>query len=295
MDRLPPLRLLTTFEAMSRHGSMREAAARLNVTQPAVSQALKALEDHIGAPLIDRSVRPARLTEAGEVLARAVRDGLGQITAAIENVRTLHDTGTRQVTVSCTLGMATYWLMPRLPAFYDRHPDITVNVQAPATDLPVLAPGVDIALRYGTGGWREGETHQLFAEQVCPVGAPTLIARLIAAGTGLETAPLIHVRSPHNQHWAGWEDYLRLRGIARARTAGQSFNNYVQAAQAVLDGRGLMLGWRSITGRAVQDGALMPWPGGALDLGTAYFVTAADHLSASGRAFLDWIIGLDAA
>jgi LysR family glycine cleavage system transcriptional activator len=135
MDRLPPLRLLTTFEAVSRYGSMREAAARLNVTQPAVSQALKALEDHIGAPLIDRSVRPARLTETGEVLALAVRGGLGQIAAAVENIRTLHETGNRQVTVSCTLGMASYWLMPRLPAFYARHPDITVNVQAPATDL----------------------------------------------------------------------------------------------------------------------------------------------------------------
>jgi DNA-binding transcriptional LysR family regulator len=293
MNRLPPLRLLTTFEAMARHGSMRVAAAQLNVTQPAVSQALKLLEDHVGVPLIDRSVRPARLTQAGEVLARAVRDGLGKITTAIENIRTLHDTGNRQVTVSCTLGMASYWVMPRLPIFYAHHPDITVNVQAPATDLPVLTPGVDIALRYGTGNWHEGTTHQLFPEQVCPVGAPDLIEKLLNEGIGLDTAPLIHVRSPHNQHWAGWEDYLSLQGIRRTRFSGQNFNNYVQAAQAVLDGRGLMLGWRSITGRAVRDGALIPWPNGAVDLGTAYFVTAADHLSANGRSFLDWIIGLE--
>jgi DNA-binding transcriptional LysR family regulator len=272
---------------------MRVAAAQLNVTQPAVSQALKTLEDYVGVPLIDRSVRPARLTEAGEVLARAVRDGLGKITAAIENIRTLHDTNNRQVTVSCTLGMASYWLMPRLPAFYANYPDITVNVQAPATDLPVLTPGVDIALRYGTGDWQEGVTHQLFPEQVCPVGAPDLIARLTDTAIGLDEAPLIHVRSPHNQHWAGWEEYLNLRGIRRTRTGGQSFNNYVQAAQAVLDGRGLMLGWRSITGRAVREGTLLPWPDGAVDLGTAYFVTAADHLSVSGHSFLDWITGLD--
>ncbi len=90
-----------------------------------------------------------------------------------------------------------------------------------------------------------------------------------------------------------WADYLRLRGIKRLHTAGQSFNNYVQAAQAVLDGRGLMLGWRSITGNAVRDGVLMPWPQGAIDLGTAYFVTATDNLSVSGRSFLDWITGLD--
>ncbi len=289
MDRLPPLRLLTTFEAVARHGSMRLAAARLNVTQPAISQALKSLETHVGARLIDRATRPAQLTEGGEMLARAVRDGLGQIAAALEDIRALNGQEEAQVTVSCTLGMATYWLMPRLPNFYARHPDITVNVQAPATDLPHLAPGSDIAIRYGTGGWREGTTQKLFDERICPVDAPSLLERLVADGVGLDRAPLIHVRSPHNQHWAGWEDYLRARGIARGRLSGQSFNNYVQAAQAVLDGRGVMLGWRSIASGAVREGALRMWPEGEVDLGTSYFVTAAKPASHTAAQFLDWI------
>lgn len=293
MDRLPPLRLLTTFEAVARHGSMRLAAARLNVTQPAVSQALKALEDHVGAQLIDRSTRPAQLSEAGELLARAVRDGLGQITAALEDIRALSGQDGAQVTVSCTLGMATYWLMPRLPAFYANHPEITVNVQAPATDLPHLSPGIDIAIRYGTGGWHEGTTLKLFDERVCPVAAPALLDRLQSDGVGLDQAPLIHVRSPHNQHWAGWEDYLRARKIQRARLSGQTFNNYVQAAQAVLDGRGVMLGWRSIASGAVREGALRMWPGGELDLGTSYFVTGARPLSGPAQAFLDWITAVE--
>ncbi|MCA0847992.1 LysR substrate-binding domain-containing protein [Salipiger thiooxidans] len=295
MDRLPPLRLLTTFEAVARHGSMRLAAARLNVTQPAVSQALRALEEHVGATLFDRATRPAQLTEAGELLARAVRDGLGQISAALEDIRALSGQDGAQVTVSCTLGMATYWLMPRLPEFYAAHPEMTVNVQAPATDLPHLSPGIDIAIRYGTGGWREGTTLKLFDERVCPVAAPALLERLQAEGVGLDRAPLIHVRSPHNQHWAGWEDYLRARGIPRARLSGQTFNNYVQAAQAVLDGRGVMLGWRSIASGAVRDGALRMWPEGELDLGTSYFVTGARRLSGPAQVFLDWITAGDRA
>ncbi|WP_299822712.1 LysR family transcriptional regulator [uncultured Jannaschia sp.] len=291
MAHLPPLRLLVTFEAIARHGSMRDAAARLNVTQPAVSQALRTLEDHVGAPLLDRSVRPARLTEAGEMLARGVRDGLGRIAATLEDIRALNATGERQVTVSCTLGMATYWLMPRLPGFYKRHPQITVNVQAPGTDLPVLTPGVDVALRYGTGRWLEGRTEKLFDELVCPVGAPALIERLLSDGHGLDRAPLIHVRSPRNLHWVGWEDYLQARGLVRPRDGGQYFDNYVQAAQAVYDGRGLMLGWRSITARAVQDGALRHWPDGTLDLGTAYFVTTVTTPSKDASTFVDWVHG----
>ncbi len=292
MDRLPALRLLTTFEAVARHGSMRLAAARLNVTEPAISQALKALESHVGTALVNRATRPAQLTEAGELLARAVRDGLGQISTALEDIRALGGVEGAQVTVSCTLGMATYWLMPRLPAFYALYPDITVNVQAPATDLPHLAPGIDIALRYGTGGWREGVTQKLFDERVCPVAAPALLNRLMADGVGLDRAPLIHVRSPHNQHWAGWEDYLRLRNIKRERLSGQTFNNYVQAAQAVLEGRGVMLGWRSIAAGAIRDGSLQMWRDAEVDLGTSYFVTASQPQSKTAQVFLEWVMAL---
>ncbi|MEM6847593.1 MAG: LysR substrate-binding domain-containing protein [Pseudomonadota bacterium] len=289
MDRLPPLRLLTTFEAVARHGSMRLAAARLNVTQPAVSQALRALEEHVGAALFDRATRPAQLTEAGALLARAVRDGLGQISAALEDIRALCGQDGAQVTVSCTLGMATYWLMPRLPDFYAAHPEMTVNVQAPATDLPHLSPGIDIAIRYGTGDWREGTTVKLFDERICPVAAPALLERLQAEGVGLDRAPLIHVRSPHNPHWAGWEDYLSAKDIRRARLSGQTFNNYVQAAQAVLDGRGVMLGWRSLASGAVRDGTLQMWPEGEITFGTSYYITARLPKSQSTKVFLDWV------
>lgn len=290
MDHLPPLRLLVTFEALSRHGSMRDAAARLNVTQPAVSQALKALEDHVGVALFDRRVRPARLTEAGEMLSRAVREGLGRIAATLEDIRALHSAGERQVTVSCTVGMATYWLMPRLPMFYGSCPEITVNVQAPATDLPVLSPGIDVALRYGKGAWREGRTEKLFSELICPVGTPSFVRRLLSEGCSLAEAPLIHVRNSHNDHWAGWEEYFHAKGIYRPRAGGQVFNNYVQAVQAVYDGRGLMLGWRSITGRAEQDGALKSWPDAAWDPGTGYYVTTTITPSQDTHLFLDWLL-----
>ncbi len=289
MDRLPPLRLLTTFEAVARLGSMQQAATLLNVTQPAVSQALKALESHIGAPLVDRSHRPAGLTEAGDILARGVRDGLGQISAALEDIRSLTGQAGNQITISCTLGMATYWLMPQLQDFYARFPEITVNVQAPATDLPHLAPGIDIAIRYGTGGWREGVTQKLFDERVCPVAAPAYLERLQAEGIGLDRAPLIHVRSPHNSHWAGWEDYFRAKGLSRERLSGQSFNNYVQAVQAVQAGQGLMLGWKSIAGGALRDGSLRMWPDGEVDLGTSYFVTVKAPHSNTSKSFIDWI------
>lgn len=292
MDRLPPLRLLMTFEAVARLGSMRQAATRLNVSQSAVSQALKALDDHVGAALFDRSTRPASLTEAGQILSTATREGLGQISAALEDIRGLLNSEDQQVTVACTVGMATYWLMPKLAAFYDLYPNISVNVQAPSTDLPVLAPGIDVAIRYGKGGWSDGNTDKLFSEKICPVGTPTLVEKLLEDGVGLDRAPLIHVRNPNNPHWASWDEYLRKRGLTGRRNVGPSYNNYVQASQAAMTGRGLMLGWRSITGSAIEDGLLVAWPEGEADLETAYYVTSPNRLSQSGQCFVDWLTGL---
>lgn len=295
MDRLPPLSLLSTFSEVVRCGSMRDASARLNVTQPAVTQSIRALENHIGVRLFDRSTRPARLTEAGKRLADATRDGLGRIEAAIEEVKARELADQSQLTVVCTLGMATYWLMPRLPDFYGRHPDITVNIQAPASSLPAIGPTIDVALRYGQGGWDDGETVKLFDEVVCPVGRPWLVRSLLEKGIELPQAQLIHVQAPGNSNWADWSDYLRRRGMRQGRLGGETFDNYVQAVQATLDGRGLMLGWRSITQRLEAEGSLLRWPGGDVDLRTAYFVTSRNIHSQSASKFAAWLCGLSAS
>jgi LysR family transcriptional regulator, glycine cleavage system transcriptional activator len=291
LSRLPPLRLLTTFEAVARLGSMREAASALNVTQPAVTQALKALEDHVGAVLIDRSTRPARLTEPGQQLARATRDGLDLIADTIEEIRTSTGLEDQRLTVACTMGLATHWLMPRLSDFYARQPGYVVNVQVPPTDLPQMWPGTDLVLRYGRGTWTDGTTLRLFDETVCPVGRPALVENLLAKGEGLDAAPLIHVRTVEARHWEGWTDYLARRDLPKPRGPSHIFDNYVQAVQAALDGRGLMLGWRSITDTLVADGSLKPWPEGALDLGTAYFATVAPTAARrpAVKAFVDWL------
>ncbi|MFK5977734.1 MAG: LysR family transcriptional regulator [Rhizobiaceae bacterium] len=291
MKRLPPLRLLVTFEAIARLGAMREAAAELNVTQPAITQAMKTLEEHVGVRLLDRSRRPARLTAAGQQLARVTRDGLDLISRTIEEIRSDANDEEHQLTVSCTLGIATYWLMPRLPDFYSRHPDILVNVQAPLLDVPTISAGVDLALRYGTGGWNDGKTIKLFDEVVCPVGCPAMIEALLTEGIGLDRAQLIHVRSLDSSHWASWSDYLKLAEVQRIAGAEQYFANYIQAVQAALDGRGLILGWRSITGDFVEEGALIPWPDGNIDLGTGYYMTlsSAGVAKKSTEAFFKWL------
>ncbi len=272
---------------------MQVAAQQLNVTPPAVSQAIKALESDLGVKLLDRSAKPAVPTEAGERLHRATRNGLGLIEETIDDIRFAAGLGEQMINLSCTLGMATHWLMPRLPLFYSQFPDVTVNVQTPPSDLPMLTGGIDIALRYGDGGWRDCETHLLFPEVICPVGTPELIEKALYSG-GLAEAWLIDVRLRSGKPWSGWTDYLRQKGIVRTSRKIQVFDNYVQAVQAALNGHGIMLGWRSITSVQVAEGALVPWPEGTHDFGTAYYVSC-DNASLHKQPvqdFRDWVIDL---
>src|SRR3546814_1596093 len=104
---LPPLRLLSVFAAVERHGGLRQAAAALNVSQPAVSQALRQLEDFLGTRLLDRRTRPARLTEAGRLLHQATVEGLGRIAEAVAEIRRLDTEDQRSLRIACSVGFAT--------------------------------------------------------------------------------------------------------------------------------------------------------------------------------------------
>jgi DNA-binding transcriptional LysR family regulator len=289
---LPPLRLLTVFAAVERHGGLRQAAAALNVSQPAVSQALRQLEDFLGARLLDRRTRPARLTEAGRLLHQATVEGLGRIAEAVEEIGRLQAEAGRSLRIACSVGFATYWLMPRLATFYERHPEIAVHVMTAPQGAPELSPGVDIAARFGDGRWQDGVVTPLFAERIDPVASPALAERLRGAAAPLASAPLIHVEST-DARWTPWDAYLRAVGLAHARGRSKDlrFTNYVQATQAALAGHGVMLGWRSITGDLVAEGRLVPVLGRPLVPEDAYYLVTSPRSRAPAEcaALVDWL------
>jgi DNA-binding transcriptional LysR family regulator len=281
---LPPLRLLTVFETVIRQGGIGPAAAALNVSQPAVSQSLKELEGRLGVKLLDRTTRPAGLTVAGRLLERATADGLGRIAEAIEEIGRLGAGADQAVTIACSVGVATYWLMPRLAIFYDQHPDLAVSVRTMQQGDPPLAAEIDLAIRYGNGSWDDGVVHRLFDEQIDPVCSPVLAARL-AGSDWMGSATLIHV-DVDDQRWLSWAAYLRATGQKNARRRGLHFTNYVQATQAALSGLGVMLGWRSITGDLVKEGRLAHAGGQALVPEDAFYLVAAHRPRSAGACGL---------
>ncbi|MEQ8333448.1 LysR substrate-binding domain-containing protein [Nisaea sp.] len=291
---LPPLRLFGVFETVCRTNNLRAAAAALNVSQPAVSQSLRQLEDHIGARLIDRNTRPASLTAEGEILLRATEDGLGRISGAVDEIRRHLAQRGSSVTVTCSVGVATLWLMPHLESFYCDHPDVQVNVITSESGAPTIAGDVDIAIRFGDGNWSDGTVTPLLEERIEPVCAPELAERLALTPESLHAAPLIHV-DVKDPRWLGWTDYLAALGLGRPSHPVQlRFSNYVQATQAALAGRGVALGWRTITGGHVSEGRLVPAVDAPLTPPSRFYaVTAFDRAEdEAARSLLEWLAGL---
>lgn len=290
-SQLPPLRLLTVFEAVIRCGSVQRAAAELNVTQPAVSQSLRQLEDHVGTRLLDRSTRPATRTEAGRILENAVTEGLGRIADAIDHIGRMQSSE-ESTTVACSVGVATYWLMPRLARFSAEHPLATVNVMTTQQGAPRLNPAIDLAIRYGDGKWLDGMVEKLFDERVVPVCSAAYRDRMSGEGIPLDRATLLHVNAD-DRAWIGWSSYFKSLKLLENRASNRRFTNYVQATQAALDGHGVMLGWESITGDLVRDGRLVELDSKPLVPTDAFYLVSTPAIAdrPAARLLAGWLLG----
>src|SRR6266487_225861 len=146
---LPPLETFRFFEAVARHLNFTHAAGEMHVTHGAVSQRIKRLEEDLGTPLFRRSGRGMLLTDEGRRLLERVRAAIGEITEGVEAIRSSNRD--RILTVSMVPGFATYWLLPRLAEFIERHPDIEVNIRPTLSLTDFTRDEVDMAVRFGPG------------------------------------------------------------------------------------------------------------------------------------------------
>lgn len=172
---MPPLTALRAFAALAETGTMSAAGARLNVSHAAVSQQVRALEDHLGISLLDRGAGPGVLTPAGRELADAALAGFDRIGRCVAEL-TGADSA-RPIQISTTPGFASAWLMPRLADFRARHPELSLMID-PSPELRALQPGgLDIAIRYGSGDWPGTQSELLLESSIAIVGAPELVGR----------------------------------------------------------------------------------------------------------------------
>ena len=124
---LPTIQQMKLFEAVSRLGSITQAAKEVNLTQPSVSMQIKALEEKIGTPLIDQIGKSLYLTKAGEEVAATSRDVLDRLEAMKSQLTSVHE----DIAGPLHLGVVTttkYFLPQRVGEFKRRYPGVEPRV-----------------------------------------------------------------------------------------------------------------------------------------------------------------------
>ncbi len=253
-DRLPPLNALRAFEAASRHLSFANAAAELHVTPAALSQQIKSLESHLGAPVFLRLNRRVELTDIGRMLAPVVSEGFDTLlaawSAALRRVEKQH------LTVTAGPAFMAGWLAPRMGSFVTAHPEVELRFTASLRMLSFERDEIDLAIRFGAGDDEGYFSEELFVDWVTPMVAPNLAER-IKSPQDVGHLPMIQQDSggmlQDYERWNAWCDVFNVQ----KNDDGPVFTTPDSALTYAVNGSGVVLGRLSLAQHLLQAGQLV--------------------------------------
>lgn len=289
MAAVPPLANLQAFEAVARRRSFALAAAELHLTASAISHQVARLESQLGVRLFERSAHGVRLSAAGERYLARVGGALSAIASASDDLR---QGMSNSLYVHSTPSFASLWLLPRLRAFAQANPEISLNLSAAHTHSDFGLGQADIDIRYGVPQWPDLVVEPLFEERIVPLASPALIRehRLKRAEQLLEV-PLIQ----SNVSVIQWSDWFRANTNRRApERFTLRFDRALMSLDAASQGLGVALESYTIAGRHVAEGKLRAIFGldKAVRVKAHFAVYPARHAKrAPVEAFLSWLHG----
>jgi LysR family transcriptional regulator, glycine cleavage system transcriptional activator len=279
---LPSLTALRAFAATAELRSFSQAARVLNVTHAAVAQQVRALEEHLGRPLVQREGRGVSLTADGEQLAEALGEGFGAFQRGLEALRA--GEADRPVRITLTASFAAQWLMPRLRDFWDRNPDIGLSLHPDSKVVDLHRERMDLAIRYGNGDWPGVEAAYLTSARMVIAGAPSLIGDRNLTLRDLESMDWILSRT-----WPEQDAWLRQLGLDPEALNRTDINSEELAIAAARQGLGLVIESVALIESDVAEGRLRIVHE-SRDKLPAYFVaTLPGPKRAAARVFLKWL------
>lgn len=130
-------------------GSFTKVARELGTSQPSISRQISALEDHLGARLVQRTTRSVTPTEEGRRFydhAMQVLESLQEAEASVGRGR-IRPAG--RLRIAAPVAFSRLHLMPLMPGFLARHPDVTIDLMMHDGFTDLVAEGIDVAIRVG--------------------------------------------------------------------------------------------------------------------------------------------------
>ncbi len=277
---MPPLPWFRAFEAAARHLNFTAAAEELGLTQSAVSQHVRALEDRFGLKLFHRHARGISLTDEGRRLFPDVSRAIDTLSSLSQTYDNRADG--RLLTIAASVSIIQWHLAPGLAEFRRRHPGLSIrfiNTTWPDEFNVKLA---DVEIRFGAAALVGKDATPLEPDELILVAAPALSADT----DSLTDHPLIQVVGTSDT-WAHWS---RHTGLDIRIEPSLQVDSHGLAVDLARRSAGIALTSSLIAGPSLREGALVRIdapPAPSID-GYHLAVNSSDNPSA--RAFADWLV-----
>jgi LysR family glycine cleavage system transcriptional activator len=282
-DAVPPLEPLRAFIEAGRRLSFLEAARILGLTPSAVSHRIRALEAWAGTALFIRTARQVTLTKAGRALLRDAEAAFGRLAKAGARLRA-QDSALK---ISALPLFLNTFLIPRLPRFTARHPDIALQLDATNRIADFGRDDIDVAIRNATSPPTGLAVRKLLDVAGIPLCTPSLAAKL-KAPSDLAGMTLIHISA----RAGGWQRWFKAVGAGEIKAAGDvSFDSIPASLEAAARGQGVALGLDPISRDAARALGLVAPFGSLKSSESAYYLVhrKGDATRPAIRAFSEWL------
>jgi DNA-binding transcriptional LysR family regulator len=251
---------ILVFIAVARERSFTRAAAKLGLTQSALSHIIRSLEARLGVRLLTRTTRSVSPTEAGERLLQNVAPRLEEIEAEIAAVSDLGDKPVGTIRITAIDHVIDNLLWPRLAPILSLYPDLYLEINSDYRLVDIAADRYDIGVRYGDQVEKDMIAVRLTADvPTMIVGSPSYFERrpIPTSPQDLMKHNCITLRLASNGGIYAWELQHEGRAVA-VRVRGQTiFTNGYHMVNAALSGSGLAFVTEDLAGQYVREGRLI--------------------------------------
>jgi len=249
---LPPLNWLRAFEVSARCLNFTHAAEELFLTQGAVSQQIRQLENHLGVALFKRLPRGLGLSEEGQAYLPVVQDAITRLAVGTNEIFGQHKR--RPIKVRGSLAFFVHWLAPKLQAFSQAHPHVDIRYISNIW-VKELDGEDDMEIRWGHGQWPGLVSQRLTWDTLFPVCSPGLMAKSpLTVPADVSNHPLLHVLG-YEEGWGYWLNMVGAHSVDFS--TGMQFDTLISTLRMAELGQGIALARSSMVDEMLRDGRLV--------------------------------------
>ena len=256
MDQLQAMRV---FSRVAEYGSFARAAGTLDLSRAMASSYVAQLEKHLGTRLLHRTTRKVSVSRQGAVYLEHCRRILAEIDAADDQLRMARDCPQGKLRVDVPIAFGKFLLLPAIPQFTQRYPEVSLEVQFNDRYVDLQAEGVDVAVRVGKVRSAELIAKKVSSSRFVTCASPKYLARAGIPRTpeDLRKHRLIgHLRTAATRP-ADWQ-FRQGNGTQSVRLPmALSFNTVEAISISALEGQGIVQQLDLLVSDLVAEGRLV--------------------------------------